>query len=669
MEDIKTKNLADLDVLDSVGEEDYVLVESQGKFKKISSSAVGGNGGGGNITTPNWDDNDEESSSFIQNRTHYRTSLGNVLEINLDDYCELHTYDKNIPVINKTYAKWGTNCFWFKENDITIGINTISDDININTDTSTIKVNGVERVLTNYYNEEDNCYYSYDDNVCVKIYDDNGDISNQCIALYIGTNLDNITSLSYQLPVTSEVFEYHKLDDRYLNGSLIKKGSGYGSEMFNSDDEHWSVRIDISGDVGSTTYSYIYTGAYFPESLGLITDKISIIDHPEIKVVSMTVVNEIVGNPGYEYERCSGTIVFNQALNNEYTSINLTFDSKIASGVMSHSEGNCTHAIGDVSHAEGEATVALGNCSHTEGCNTHATGHHSHTEGYMTIASGQDSHAEGGFNFATGECSHAEGYRNKALNNYSHVEGDHCIASGGSSHAEGYYTEASGLSSHAEGNHTIASQSYSHAEGGSTTASGYCSHAEGYGTVAQSSYQHVFGTNNILDNTDGDNGKGSYIEIVGNGQDGSNRSNARTLDWSGNESLAGDITLGKGTVNEVTLTASYMKHLISGGGGESEEETSPFFIIGMTRSGDNNEILSLNQTWQDIRENIEDGKIGICKSINSTETISSVEMYLVHIVGTDSETYYVDAKDMFTTDTHHFTTSQPDENPQITSQP
>ena len=62
-----------------------------------------------------------------------------------------------------------------------------------------------------------------------------------------------------------------------------------------------------------------------------------------------------------------------------------------------------------------------------------------------------------------------------------------------------------------------------------------------------------------------------YVEIVGNGyaetDDQFNvteyRSNARTLDWEGNESLAGSITLGNGTTDEVTLTAAQLKQLLA----------------------------------------------------------------------------------------------------------
>lgn len=137
-----------------------------------------------------------------------------------------------------------------------------------------------------------------------------------------------------------------------------------------------------------------------------------------------------------------------------------------------------------------------------------------------------------------GNYSFAEGYDTEASAQMSHAEGYYTTASGNISHAEGYYTIASGDYSHAEGLRTIASGNASHAEGSKTTASASYSHAEGEYTIASSFYQHVFGRNNIAD---ADN---TYVEIVGNGTTNasSDRSNARTLDWSGNEWLAGKIT-------------------------------------------------------------------------------------------------------------------------------
>lgn len=140
----------------------------------------------------------------------------------------------------------------------------------------------------------------------------------------------------------------------------------------------------------------------------------------------------------------------------------------------------------------------------------------------------------------------AEGYDTIASGNYSHAEGYGTRASGTPSHAEGSNTTASGINSHAEGSGTTtASGTSSHAEGHNTTASGTHSHAEGTGTIANNQSQHVFGEYNILDTSGANTGvRGDYVEIVGNGSADDARTNARTLDWDGNQWLAGTLKLG-----------------------------------------------------------------------------------------------------------------------------
>jgi hypothetical protein len=175
-----------------------------------------------------------------------------------------------------------------------------------------------------------------------------------------------------------------------------------------------------------------------------------------------------------------------------------------------------------------------------------STGNYSHTEGGGTTASGENSHSEGSGTTASGENSHAEGYNTTARGYYgSHAEGRGTTASGTASHVEGTGAKANGYASHAEGNNTTASGNYSHAEGSGTTTSGENSHAEGYGTTATHKSQHVFGEHNIADpSLNNAFVRGNYIEIVGNGAAASARSNARTLDWDGNETLAGNLTIG-----------------------------------------------------------------------------------------------------------------------------
>lgn len=88
--------------------------------------------------------------------------------------------------------------------------------------------------------------------------------------------------------------------------------------------------------------------------------------------------------------------------------------------------------------------------------NNVASAYYSHAEGYMTTANAPYSHAEGSNTVASNLSCHAEGSGTTASGNCSHAENTGCIASGSNSHAEGYHTIARGEHSHASGSHTIA---------------------------------------------------------------------------------------------------------------------------------------------------------------------------------------------------------------------
>lgn len=139
-------------------------------------------------------------------------------------------------------------------------------------------------------------------------------------------------------------------------------------------------------------------------------------------------------------------------------------------------------------------------------------------------------------------------------------------AKGDYSHAEGKYTNSLGIASHAEGDNSYAGGHASHAEGYQTAASQEGAHAEGRFTFASSAYQHVQGKYNISDN------QGVYAHIVGNGTSDT-RSNAHTLDWSGNAWYAGSVSAGTtaapaAVVNDNDLTTkAYVDNAISQGGG------------------------------------------------------------------------------------------------------
>lgn len=127
---------------------------------------------------------------------------------------------------------------------------------------------------------------------------------------------------------------------------------------------------------------------------------------------------------------------------------------------------------------------------------------------------------------------------NLAIGQYSHAEGSFTKSIGNFSHAEGGNTTSSGIYAHAEGSSTTASGASSHAEGTGARASGDSAHAEGYYTYASSNNQHAQGRYNIVDS------QGKYIDIVGNGNADSDRSNAETTDWTGVKWLKKDVRCG-----------------------------------------------------------------------------------------------------------------------------
>ena len=246
-----------------------------------------------------------------------------------------------------------------------------------------------------------------------------------------------------------------------------------------------------------------------------------------------------------------------------------------------------------------------------------------------------------------GENSIIEGdINNNVTGIFSHAEGYHTEASGNNgSHAEGYETTASGTSSHAEGTLVTASGTCSHAEGGGTTASGLYSHTEGYHTTANHKGQHVFGEYNIADpSLNKPYNRGNYVEIVGNGTDENTRSNVRTLDWGGNEMLAGNLTVGGAITanggqilpqkqadwNQSTSTESdYIKNKPTKlsdfiNDGEGDSPLNPF----ITTEDVTNRISTHNSdvtTHEDIRSSVasQGGRISAVEELIPTQATSS----------------------------------------------
>lgn len=255
----------------------------------------------------------------------------------------------------------------------------------------------------------------------------------------------------------------------------------------------------------------------------------------------------------------------------EYDHVNIKTGDNIVQHYYKDAELRSVLQKGTNNDAVFNAPVSLGRKANTTiglkstalGYDVEASGDYSVAMGYGTVSSSTHSFAEGSFTTASAYYSHAEGRNTNATAIASHAEGSGTTASAQYCHAEGDQTTASRNAAHAEGDRTSAEGTASHSEGGSTVANGNYSHAAGFHTAAYGKSTYVFGEYNTYNDSDPRSGRSDYVEIVGNGTADNARSNARTLDWSGNESLAGGLTLGKGTADETTITAAQLKALLA----------------------------------------------------------------------------------------------------------
>ena len=166
-----------------------------------------------------------------------------------------------------------------------------------------------------------------------------------------------------------------------------------------------------------------------------------------------------------------------------------------AEGNFSFAHGTGNYTKGQGSHAEGQSTSARGTGSHSEGSSTEANGNFSHTEGASTRAAGTYSHVSGMYNVE-------DSYNNldEWVANTSYTVGDKVRVT------------------------TISNNTQ--------TVQGYiCKTANNDSAFTASKWTSLYGRMN-------------YAEIVGNGDTNNSRSNARALDWDGNEYLNGDLYVG-----------------------------------------------------------------------------------------------------------------------------
>ena len=191
------------------------------------------------------------------------------------------------------------------------------------------------------------------------------------------------------------------------------------------------------------------------------------------------------------------------------------------------------------------------------------------------------------------------GDRTKATGENSHAEGSQCEALGDCTHAEGFQAIARGLWAHAEGVQTRANGVNSHAEGDGALASGHVSHAEGYGTEAAGEYQHVQGKHNVVDEAN------KFADIVGNGVDILNKSNAYALDWDGNLYLKGGVYVNCNADStggtKLSLDVDSIMNAIKD---QLYEKVYPVGSVYMTSDDNFNPAEVFGGTWHHVTEDV-----------------------------------------------------------------
>lgn len=478
----------------------------------------------GNNSTPDWDQNDSAADDYIENRTHWKEIDENFVWVDNESF-KWTSDTSNFGDTELIDSYLNTNLSFILDKEYTVIFDNTT--YKLTSYSGTYSNNNTYAVLgnSNYTNSNlwsfDN---SYNTDVPFFLYPS----SSGFIRIWRGDTSSDSTEHIVSITGPREV--YHYLDNQYLDGKLIKIGTGAYSEIFNN-----------GSNIASGSYSH---------AEGNRTTASSSSSHSE----------------------------------GRYTT---------ASGAGSHSEGGYTTASGAESHSEGYYTTASGPYSHAENTLTIATAQ-SHSEGVLTTSTNRGSHSEGTFIVYNSQkiskaensliCTFSEPFKIGSLfknattennvrikrasytDNYRYYwkikdlvwdENDYLtqftIDEDSNSIGISYFktlsvsndtisillgTLSSGIGSHAEGQWTYASGSSAHAENRMTHAIGNYSHTEGYYTIASSESQHVQGKYNILDTNN------VYADIVGNGTAYDARSNAYTLDWSGNGVYAGKVTVG-----------------------------------------------------------------------------------------------------------------------------
>ena len=259
-----------------------------------------------------------------------------------------------------------------------------------------------------------------------------------------------------------------------------------------------------------------------------------------------------------------------------------------SSGMGSHAEGIRTQAIGSSCHSEGRDTIAYGAYSHAQGDGTCAYGSYTHSAGLNTIAYGYGSKTDGVHTVAVGRVQSVSGAYN-ALDNVAknYIEYVHsanriyyvgdvvlyknqlykCILSYATVHDYEYEYSKGDLiyvTRDDKDKHIVdlyVAQKDLSPEEYYEFSDTQCIRPATIDDIPLPTNKKYFQSLHNVQTT--------YLNIIGNGTEDSNRSNAYTLDWVGNGKYAGSVS---------STGADYAEYFEWTDGNVDNEDRAGYFV-------------------------------------------------------------------------------------------
>lgn len=375
----------------------------------------------------------------------------------------------------------------------------------------------------------------------------------------------------------------------YIGTDYISLGSG-GATYFKNDGTGkigpWNITSTSIYKTNSTMGSSATGAAYFGDNGLSITDKFQVTSAGVLSATSAEITGEIHASSGSTFGDLNyAHIEISQGgMDILYGNRNIThigYDPSMAqAGFGSYYTFGTrltNSLIGDQSFGAGRDVVASGAYSFAEGYQTKAVGTYSHAEGMLCEASTNGSYIEyttlagGGVtgmytDLATvpSAATHAEGAATHAIGNESHSEGHSTYAYGDASHAENYNNVTYGFGSHSGGFQSFVYADYGFAHGIGCRVATEAQFVIGkYNNLIVNDYEESPDTGVLVPIDPPGYETGNYSFIIGNGTADDARSNALTVDWSGNLVTAGSITSNgysvlttNSVVNNLTSTST-----------------------------------------------------------------------------------------------------------------